>query len=1041
MEAAFQIINASAGSGKTFTLVRQYLKQLLSSSQPFHLESFLALTFTNKAVHEMKERLLFHLHQLTLDKPEDPSMQKYLMEDLGFSTSQLQQRAAVMLSYLLHHYSRFDVITLDGFTHRITRVFATDLKLPPQFELILDSNSFLNELVDEMIDDVGNDKDLTKVLMDFSRLKVEEGKSGHIDQDLREIAKVLIRENDLAAFQALAKCSQEELNDDLVQLQKLRKSTQKEFQQLAQNLLNYCVELQLESSDFYRGEPFKTFQKIQGGTFNKFGTTVDKQLQGEHPFLKEKNSAEKGIDILSFNSHLYDQLERLIRIWTNNRIVNQMVLTAVPTMLLKQMEDRFRQKQEREQKILLARLNSIIANVVKEQPTPYIYERLGVRYRHFFIDEFQDTSILQWFNLTPLIENSLSLQESEEGSATVFLVGDPKQAIYRWRGGHVEQYLDLLQKDTFGYTAIDQQNLPNNFRSNSTIVEFNNQLFSHLSQQLTSQAFQDIYRQTVAQQVVHNTAGYVQIDRYQKASEKADNDQQILEWTHKTLLTLQANGYAWQDVACLVRSNVQAQLLGEYLTAKGIDVYSSESLVLNKNPLAIALMSLMEWGLHPENRMAQFNFLQQLWKLNHASEITFHAFVYPLLASAQPKPFFKRLEQSWDYVFDYGYFQKASLYEALVYAAEVFLKPHQQESSLMFLLQEVHLFCQQSQASKQAYLEHWELHGAQMFIPGENSSDALRLTTFHKAKGLQFPVVLLPFLDEKINHSKDRVWYPVPENMGLKSRVSWMPLNQTLKTLGESGEALWKEHETNSQFDALNLFYVGCTRAETALFLNLPDLNGPPTENLANAINTFLNPNNSATQNENQWNWGTLANYKASYTIEADVGAVSFQLNHQWRSKLLVDPYVIQHTSDAISYGIVVHDLMREIKDMDDVPSVLESFEHSQTTIAAHHRQAIKKLIVDLVEHPRLASFFAPGQSANIYNERDILLTDGRTIRPDRLQETSNGWVLIDYKTGEQRESHRKQLQSYAQAISSMGYNLQHKILVYCSETIELVWE
>ena len=1039
MEAAFQIINAAAGSGKTFTLVRQYLKQLLSLPDPYAFESFLALTFTNKAVHEMKERLLFYLHQLSLEKPKETAMRDYLIDDTGLTAQQIQKKSVVLLGYILHHYSRFDVITLDGFTHRIIRTFAADLKLPPQFELVLDSNSFLDELVDDLIQNIGADSQLTKILLEFSQLKLEEGKSGSIELDLKSFAKVLVRENDLQAFRALMDMPREQVEADLKALKALRKNSKTRILETAETLEDYFKSFGLETEDFYRGEPYKTLLKIKQGSFNGFGKTIQKQRLGELPFVKEKNSYNKNIAQETFQPHVAEELGLIEKYGLNMRLSSRILQSIVPMMLLQQMEVRFQQKQQKEQKLVLARLNALIAKIVAEQPTPYIYERLGVRYRHFFLDEFQDTSALQWYNLTPLIDNSLSSQEESQAPASVFLVGDPKQAIYRWRGGHVDQYLKLLGQDQFGFSTLETSNLQSNFRSQQTIVDFNNTLFSYLSKHLKEASFKEIYQQTVRQEVIHKAEGYVQVDRYEKLKDKSENDQQILEWTKSVLDLLAEKKTALGDVAILVRNNSQAQQLGEFLTDHAIRVQSAESLILGKNPIALGLKALLEWTLDPKNKSAQLQFLEQLWNLNHREKISYHNFVAPLVEGKSLAQGFLALRSLWGYNFEMSYFEKAALYEAVIYAAEIFFPQLTQESGMLVFLQEIHQFTQKNQASKLAFIDYWQEQADRIYIPGEKSNDAVQIMTFHKAKGLQFSAVILPYLDEKINHSKDRVWYPIPDSISLQLPFSWMSLNSKLSELGEIGAALWEQHERESQFDALNLFYVGCTRAEQALFLYVPSIQGDPHENTAFGINAFLDQCTADTQQQEQWSWGKLALQSPKKESRQELETTAFRISHEWRSKLLVAPLDIGAPSDAQNYGVLVHDLMGKIKDLTDVDAVLEEAQE-QFQWDADMYKLLQKQLSDIVEHPQLAPYFDPVDQGLVYNEKDILMPDGTQIRPDRLQETPSGWVLMDYKTGDKSRSHLLQMETYAEAITSMGISLKHRILIYCSPNIEVIW-
>jgi ATP-dependent exoDNAse (exonuclease V) beta subunit len=476
-QSSFLFYNAAAGSGKTYTLSKTYLKKLFESKDQRPFRKLLAITFTNKAVAEMKDRILqslwyFSDPSLKKDKTKEQLL-KDLSEELNQSESLIRKKAKSILGEILHNYSNFELTTIDTFTHRIIRSFALDLDLNPGFEVTLDPEENLREAVELLIEGVEKASAIEEILLQLIREKITDGKSWDIGYTLLGTSKdILLKEGNTAIFEKnpINQSEIQPLRKELSsKIEAHKKAVQEKAQELLELILNdregepykktiidhlkTMIEGSLEAAKLYGDTNTKAFSSGTVTSKNKaFDSNVLQVLEKEYPNLQNK---------------LFE-LKRL-----------QLIDAQVgPYALLKEISELYQSVLNEKRLLPIAEFNRLISNAIADQPAPYIYERLGERYESFFIDEFQDTSRLQWNNLQPLL--SLAAENAyEEDRGLVFIVGDAKQAIYRWRGGAIGQFLEIAQsrKNPFNVPA-QVINLFTNYRSSGAIIQFNNHLFT-----------------------------------------------------------------------------------------------------------------------------------------------------------------------------------------------------------------------------------------------------------------------------------------------------------------------------------------------------------------------------------------------------------------------------------------------------------------------------------------------------------------------------------------------------------------------------------
>src|SRR5690606_38851010 len=390
--------DAAAGSGKTFTLVKEYLKQILSSKSEDYFKHLLAITFTNKAVAEMKQRIVETLVNFSEEKSvvEPLPMMLKISEETGKSLVEIQAQSKKILKNLLHNYAAFSVETIDRFNHRLIRTFARDLKLATNFEITLETNELLAEAVDLLLSKAGENKEITKVLLDFALEKTDDDKSWDISRDIANAAKLLYDENESDHVWVL---KQKSLDDFLVfktQLFLQKKRLSAEIETIASQTLQLIAESGLQNTNFSSSTLPNHFLKLKAGNYDAYGNKLQENLENnqklyrvkEEPFIKET------IDSLVPNllSNYIEIKEKVNKL----NLYDSILKNITPLSVINLVNNEIETIKEEKNILPISEFNSLINKEIKNQPAPFIYERLGEKYRHFFIDEFQDTSKLQW---------------------------------------------------------------------------------------------------------------------------------------------------------------------------------------------------------------------------------------------------------------------------------------------------------------------------------------------------------------------------------------------------------------------------------------------------------------------------------------------------------------------------------------------------------------------------------------------------------------------------------------------------------------------
>ena len=675
--------------------------------------------------------------------------------------------------------------------------------------------------------------------------------------------------------------------------------------------------------------------------------------------------------------------------------------------------------------------------------------RLGERYRHFFIDEFQDTSEMQWQNLIPLIDNALSGEiDGEKG--TLMIVGDPKQSIYRWRGGKAEQFIDLSKgKNPFVNPDKKLFTLGTNYRSYSEIIGFNNDFFKFLSNEFIHLDYKDLYQNHSFQKCNNKTGGYVNISFVPKQESKKDDEETIEKSEHfliATLATIQkviSQGFEYQEIVVLTRKRKQGIAVANYLTEQGIPLLSSETLLIQNATEVKFIINLLKYLRNPSDAESKALFLHYFSE-NNQDQLPVHEFIKTGMEIKQELAFEKWLSQ-FGITLNFQNIRKKSLYEAVEIIVSKFINLKTNNAYVHYFLDLVLERDVRNQSGISDFLNHWDKNFEKFSIPSPEGKNAVRIMTIHKAKGLEFPVVIMPFAEEDYTKKpKDKIWLDAEnEDLGLPKVL--IDNTKSVEGFGANAAMVFGQKKQEELLDNINVLYVALTRAEEQLYIisQVVEQNdkGIYPNNMAAFFIKYLENESVFEANKLEYEFGNPA--KKSMKVEAENAIKTLPASGE-----IINPNRIKiaqrealmwgtHQQEAIEFGNTIHEILSFISTKNDIDLALTKALESGT-ITIKQSQIVYKTIQEIVNHDELTHYFSPENK--VLNEQTIIQKVGNTSKPDRMVFNSNNEVfLLDYKTGIHQSKHQLQLENYQNAIEKMGFKVTKKALVYIGENIEIV--
>lgn len=1044
---AFSIYDASAGSGKTFTLVKEYLKIILLSKKEDAYKNILAITFTNKAVGEMKSRVVETLSQFAADEPNAKALavMNAIVQETGLSVQEINQKSKAIIRNIIHNYAAFDISTIDKFTHKVIRTFAHDLNLPSTFEVSLETDNLLQEAIDAIIAQAGDDEMLTRLLVDFTLEKTDDDKSWDVTRDIKEISKLLTNENNRNEIVHFKDKQIPEFIDLKKKVIEKIKSIEKECFEAGQKAMQLIHLQQLDAKSFNRSVVFNYFTKIAHGEIINNPKIEDYLAEGNRYSKSIPQSQKEAVD--SIASELL-QFFKLIHSSVKEYMLYVAFLKNItPLSLLNRVSQELDKIQEEQNILSISEFNAIIHNEIQNQPAPFIYERMGERYKHFFIDEFQDTSQMQWENLIPLIDNALSSEDLNQEKGSLMIVGDPKQSIYRWRGGKAEQFIELSKEENpFNNPEKKLYHLDTNWRSYSQIIDFNNQFFKFLSGSFEHPDYKDLYENHSHQNENDKKGGYVRLSFIPSKSEwkeEVEKDDLYLEAVLQTIEELKTKGFSYRDMVVLTRKKEPGVKIAAFLTEKSIPIVSSESLLLQNSSDVNLIITLLRFLKNGADKESKAHFLYYVAN-NLQQEMPTHDFV------AKGMEFEQEIElETWltslDLSFSFQQIRKKSLYEAVEIIIRTFIKPKQSNAYIQDFLDRVLDRDSKNQSGISDFLEYWDNNSAKFSIPSPEGNNAIRIMTIHKSKGLEFPVVIFPFAEESYTNSpKDKLWIE-PESDLIELPKVLIDNNKNVEEFGESAALVFHEKKEEELLDNINILYVALTRAEEQLYIissmNLTSKGEIISNNMSTFFLTFLQDNHLFDSQKKVYEWGNSEKVSTeNKKVQELIPIVLVEKNLNPNSIKIAQRESLMwgtHQQKAIEYGNVIHEILSYIQTKNDIDlAVTRALENGIITLS--QKDSVLSIVNQISLHPELSIFF--DESNKILNEQIILRKEEAVVKPDRIViNQQNQAMILDYKTGEPLAKHHKQLEIYESALQNMGFKVVKKALVYIGETLEIV--
>jgi ATP-dependent exoDNAse (exonuclease V) beta subunit len=1074
----FIIYKSSAGSGKTYTLTLEYLK--LALANPGAFRQILAVTFTNKATAEMKERILEFLERLSKEVKPEEFLDQELMKYLKIDAAELQSKARETLLDILHGYGFFAVSTIDSFFQRVIRSFAREMDLQAKFDLELDQDAVLERLVDRLVEKVAEDSSLRSWLVGYAEEQIEDGKTWDIRKGIKDLGKEIFQEK----FKSHKVLFQESVGQDgfLAEFRKQIQSQRKDLLQIAEEMKSKADEIRLshglEWTDFKGGA--NTFAK----RFDRLGDSNVPFPELTGPMKRDlpdtenwftKTSKLSGSIQAAAEAGLREILFSCIPLRTRWNTLQALQRNLNAFGVFRNLILELRDLKDEEGIMLISDVNDFLKEITKGNDAPFIYEKIGNQYKNFLIDEFQDTSDFQWSSFKPLLENSLG------SGNTNLLVGDVKQSIYRWRGGRLELLLSEVQEQIRPDFQIVKP-LDVNFRSLPKVIDFNNLLFQHLpvlmqegmnqgfsvdSENLLSDAFEGVEQKVPGKKRELPFQGKIRMEFSRKEArgfgEEAEEEESeeldgVLDKIPPMVMKLQDQGYALKDISFLVRKNQQGAEIADALMTYArenpdsgyrFDVLSEESLFLNKSSAVKCLVAMMQFLQNPADLVP----LKTMWfyySLIHELEYSHELFDKKKLPTGlQTKE--KEMKSKLNFWLQLPLLELVE--EVLDFLG--FVEKRQDLSYISGFKEAVFDFVKKNRADLSGFLDWWELNQQKRTVKIPEDHDAMRILTIHKSKGLQYKAVILPFLDWTIVATGQHapiLWSEFENESGLRTVL---PLtHQSMLADSEFGSTYGKEVRL-AYLDSLNMLYVALTRAEEVIW-GLSDftqskkgeISPKRTGNLLYEL--FLIGFSGENLDSKQfWNpdsytfdWGDWPEPKKDL-VKKDFSITPMRWEYSdWKSKLKTRDYAWDFSEAGVSarnqrmLGVIVHEILEKAINLEEGLNLVRQFGF-EGRLDEETRILVSSQLQALFELPEFKNWYS--SAYQIMSEQGILLPGGSQKRPDRILISKDKAVVVDFKTGEQRESHFSQVRDYMHLVSQLSQKPVEGYLCYLEPTQILV--
>ena len=1074
---ALTVYKASAGSGKTFTLAMEYIKLLIDN--PMRYKNILAVTFTNKATEEMKTRILSRLYGLSHRLEDSEDYMRCIAADLGMSPATVGERAARALKYILHDYGYFRVETIDSFFQSVMRNLARELDLAANMRIGLNDKQVKDLAVDTIIEELDKSSKVMRWIQDFILSNIAEDKKWNVIDDIKSFADQIFSDRYTEHSEAIGNKAEDDdfINAYIGRIKEIKEHACENLPRYADRFFEELEAAELKVTDLNGGKGTSGiaayFEKLKSGKYDiGGGATLKKHLESADNWAAKSKSNYATVVAIA-ESRLKPLLEQTekerSKQWKLFKSAEVTLTHLNKLRLLNSIEKKMREINEETNTFMLRDTPYMLHELIETSDAPFIFEKIGSNIDYIMIDEFQDTSKVQWKNFKVLLNETMS-----RGAGGNLIVGDVKQSIYRWRSGDWRLLNNITGQFDNAGEMLDIKTLDTNYRSERNIIEFNNAFFRIAADILFNEEKE--IAPANAEQIV---SAYADVEQKTAGDKPADGevrmkffpgkstDDDILRELVAIIDELVEAGVSCNDIAIIVRTNENIADIAEFFISEkpNINLVSDMAYRLDRSLAVLTIVKAMYVLLHPNDILSKAELSKCYRRVLGEECLTMDADRLPL-----PDEFVRCREQLFD-------MPLSDLVERLY---RIFgLSALNSQSAYMCAFNDcVTSFLQNYVADVGLFLERWEAEYHERTIPADNV-DGVRITSIHKSKGLEFDNVIVPYCDWRLESGRNTLWCEA----GVEpfNELPLVPLSYNKSLADTVYHDDYTEEHTQNSVDQLNLLYVAFTRAKKNLFVigkcrdrryisplienvlpKLADvLQGAdyhaapkpekkksrkqteqpvadivPAEPVTFRFGRLALPKNHAAEEKNDithsqtvGNEDELNVYSAEWEpLKIDIETYDSLVGVRQSNES--DRFVSDNDGDNkqeqyLDRGKIVHYVLSKIHTGDDIPAVLKAYKDEglpySDVITADE---IESLLRGGMADERVSDWFSPHY--RLFNECDIVYADNDgniyKRRPDRVLTDGKRFIVVDYKTGTKRTAYRDQVSLYIDLLHSMGH-------------------
>ena len=1046
------IYKASAGSGKTFTLATEYIKLVVENPQSYR--NILAVTFTNKATEEMKMRILSQLYGIWKQLPDSANYMKVICEKTGKPEDVVSQRAGIALSLLLHNYNYFRVETIDTFFQGVLRNLARELDLTANLRIGLNDVQVEELAVDQLIQDLHTTDVILQWLLKYIMETISDDKSWNVIGQIKTFGKTIFRDEYKSVSATLRQKLEEPGFFDryTTRLKELRQAAEERMKALASQFFDTLKSEGLSVEDFSYGKSglCSFFLKLQSGIFDEsiVGKRVADSVGDPEKWCKKTHPRKELIYSLAdttLGTILRTAIEERPHQWKIYQSADITLRHLSQLRLLGSIEKKVRELNEGANRFLLSDTQQLLHALIDGSDTPFIFEKIGAQLQHIMIDEFQDTSTVQWQNFKVLLSEAMSQEGTEN-----LIVGDVKQSIYRWRSGDWRLLNDIHQQFPSPEAQLDIRTLDTNYRSQRNIIAFNNAFFRQAAEleylalqddpeaSALQRAYADV-EQTVPEKLGNNGLVHIQLlpaDDYLEKTFAGIAD---------IVCELRDKGVKPSEMAILVRANAFIPLIADYFTKHLPDVriVSDEAFRLDASIAVNLLVEALHLITHPDDNLAKADIakLYQCYVLDKKTADNELLLSSNTLDDLLPEGYIGHFEE----------LMNLSLYELTerLYTLFELHRLEGQNAYLCAFYDQLLNFTSENATGIDAFVTEWQENLCAKTIQSDEIN-GIRLISIHKSKGLEFPHVIIPFCDWPLERS--HVLWCQPNEAPFND-LPIVPVDFSAKQLmGTIYEDDYQHEHLQITVDNLNLLYVAFTRASQSLFVIgrrdanktrsmlieqvLPLLAQEKPEAILSGVDNEAEPISftygtlmpQASDSPRKASPNPFLQTTKALSIDIDTfdNPVSFRQSN--RSK----DFIIQQDEDNdeqqqrqyIQTGSILHQIFSTIRTSADIEGALKRLQlegilYDEQVTA----EKISAMLHKRLNNKRVADWFSDRWT--LFNECAILTVENGEVierRPDRVMTDGREWVVVDFKFGSPKDEYHDQVREYMQLLADMGH-------------------